>query len=140
MIIGNIDNLPIGWPMLQCETYIQKFDKNRVITVRLWLYFVAYMGWVTKTLVTVGLGISDQCEFDSSDVRLSVPRFCTHSSSGAMRFLYKLTCAALFTMSPKEKKIRNTKQKKITLSYTAINQIATFTAVDENGRCSNNGI
>ena len=28
----------------------------------------------------------------------------------------------------------------LTLSYTAINEIATFTAVDENGRCNNNGI
>ena len=30
--------------------------------------------------------------------------------------------------------------KYLTLSYTAINEIATFTAVDENGRCNNNGI
>ena len=28
----------------------------------------------------------------------------------------------------------------LTLSYTAIIEIATFTAVDENGRCNNNGI
>ena len=32
------------------------------------------------------------------------------------------------------------KGKLLTLSYTAINEIATFTAVDENGRCNNNGI
>ena len=29
---------------------------------------------------------------------------------------------------------------RLTLSYTAIIEIATFTAVDENGRCNNNGI
>ena len=29
---------------------------------------------------------------------------------------------------------------KLTLSYTAINGIASFTAVAENGRCQNNGI
>ena len=63
--------------------------------------------------VTVGLGMSDQCEFDSGDVRLSVPRLCTHSSSSAMRFLYKLTCAALFTISPKEKKNEKQKSKEI---------------------------
>ena len=28
----------------------------------------------------------------------------------------------------------------LTLSYTVLNEIATFTAVDEDGRCSNNGI
>ena len=31
VIIGNIQNLPIGWLMLQCVTSIKKFTKNTVI-------------------------------------------------------------------------------------------------------------
>ena len=42
MIIGDIQNLPIGGPMLQCVTFITKIMKNRVI-LRLLLCFVLYM-------------------------------------------------------------------------------------------------